>query len=101
MIGTCDMSRLGPAPIEQLMRINDANLNVALGIPLGIAIGLVHGWRLRAILIVAAIALPFVVNRSSLSPRPSIADARAPMSSTTSREYSSASSSGPDSGWWQ
>ena len=37
--GTCDLSRIGPAPIGQLLRLDDTSLNVALFIPLGIAIG--------------------------------------------------------------
>lgn len=66
VIGTCDLSRISPAPIERLLRINDASLNVALVIPLGIAIGLVQGWRLRAVLIVASIVLPFAIETVQL-----------------------------------
>jgi len=39
--GTCDLSRVGLAPIAQLIQLGDTSLNVALFIPLGIAIGLV------------------------------------------------------------
>jgi hypothetical protein len=58
-IGTCDLSRVGPAPIADLLQVDDASLNVALFIPLGLAIGWVRASRPRAALILASIALPF------------------------------------------
>jgi glycopeptide antibiotics resistance protein len=64
--GTCDFSRIGLAPIEQLLRVNDSSLNVALFIPLGMAIGLVHVSRPWATLILAAIALPFAIEAIQL-----------------------------------
>jgi hypothetical protein len=57
--GTCDLSRIGPAPIARLLRISEASLNIALVIPLGIAIALIQAPRPRAALTIAAIALPF------------------------------------------
>jgi len=64
--GTCDLSRIGPAPIGQLLRLDDTSLNVALFIPLGIAIGLVKTLRPRAALIVASAALPFGIETIQL-----------------------------------
>jgi hypothetical protein len=64
--GTCDLSRIGPAPIAQLLRLDDTSLNVALFIPLGIAIGMVSASRTRAALIVAAVALPFGIETIQL-----------------------------------
>jgi hypothetical protein len=58
-IGTCDLSRIGPAPTADLLRLDEASLNVALFIPLGIAIGLVQASGLRRSLMVASAALPF------------------------------------------
>jgi glycopeptide antibiotics resistance protein len=58
-IGACDLSRIGLAPIADLVRLDDTSLNVALFIPLGIAIGWVRASGPRAALILASIALPF------------------------------------------
>ncbi len=63
---TCDLSRIGFAPIAQLMRLDDTSLNVALFIPLGIAIGFVQAWRPRAALILVSIALPFGIETIQL-----------------------------------
>lgn len=64
--GTCDLSRIGPAPIAQLMRLGDTSLNVALFIPFGIGIGLIPASRPRAALILASIALPFGIETIQL-----------------------------------
>ncbi len=64
--GTCDLSRIGLARIADLVRLNDTSLNVALFIPLGIAIGLVRPTRSRAALILASIALPFGIETIQL-----------------------------------
>jgi len=47
--GVCDFLRTGIAPVRELLRLNDTSLNVALFIPLGIAIGLVGRSGPRAI----------------------------------------------------
>lgn len=54
----CDLSRIGPAPIADLLRLNDTSLNVAMFIPLGLTIGLVGASRPRVALIVFAVILP-------------------------------------------
>ena len=64
--GTCDLSRIGLAPIPELLRFDDTSLNVALFIPLGVAIGLVQALRPRAALCIAAIALPFAIETVQL-----------------------------------
>jgi glycopeptide antibiotics resistance protein len=60
-IGTCDMSRIGLAPFQELVHIGDTSLNVLLLIPLGLALGLMPGSRRRTVLVAVAIALPFVI----------------------------------------
>lgn len=64
--GTCDLSRIGLAPIDQLTQLNDTSLNVALFIPLGIAASLVPAFGPRATLILASIALPFGIETIQL-----------------------------------
>jgi glycopeptide antibiotics resistance protein len=64
--GACDLSRVGPAPIADLLQVGDTSLNVALFIPLGIAIALVQASRSRAALVLASIALPFGIETIQL-----------------------------------
>ena len=64
--GVCDMSRLGPAPIQELVHIGDTSLNVLLFIPLGVAIGLLPRSRLKAVIACVAIVLPFVIETIQL-----------------------------------
>jgi VanZ like family len=64
--GTCDLSRIGLAPVAQLLELNDTSLNVALFIPLGIAIGLARGSRAFAALVLASVALPFGIEATQL-----------------------------------
>ncbi|MEA2026076.1 MAG: VanZ family protein [Chloroflexota bacterium] len=59
--GTCDLSRIGFAPIADLTRVSMASLNVLLFVPLGIAVGLLPRTRAAAIVTFAAISLTFVV----------------------------------------
>jgi hypothetical protein len=58
---SCDLSRFGPAPLRVLLRLDDASLNVALFIPLGVAVGLMPAGRPRVALILGSIALPFAI----------------------------------------
>lgn len=64
--GTCDLSRIGLAPLGDLLRFGDTSLNVALFIPLGAALGLLTRSNRKVVLIVAAIALPFVIETTQL-----------------------------------
>jgi glycopeptide antibiotics resistance protein len=59
--GSCDLSRIGLAPVDELLRFGDTSLNVALFIPLGLALGLVGTRRSRTVLLLAAAALPFAI----------------------------------------
>lgn len=63
---TCDLARIGPAPIREVLRVGDTSLNIALFIPLGCAIGLAGAAKSRPALIVAAIALPFAIEAIQL-----------------------------------
>jgi hypothetical protein len=65
-IGTCDLSRIGIAPIQQLLRPNDTSLNVLLFIPLGFAIGLVPGSRRKYVLTGIATLLPVAIELAQL-----------------------------------
>lgn len=59
--GVCDLSRVGFAPIDELLRINFTSLNVLLFVPLGVAVALLPRTQAAAIVTIAAIATPFVV----------------------------------------
>lgn len=59
--GSCDLSRLGPGTIADLMTINEVSLNILLFVPLGVAIGLVPRSRRKAAAIGLAIALPIAI----------------------------------------
>ena len=60
-IGTCDVSRIGLAPLQDLLRIGDTSLNVLLFIPLGLAIGLVPGSRRRNAVLLLAVLSPVAI----------------------------------------
>jgi glycopeptide antibiotics resistance protein len=64
--GTCDLSRIGLAPLGDLLRFGDSSLNVALFIPLGVALGLLPGSKGKVMLVVGAIAMPFVIETTQL-----------------------------------
>jgi glycopeptide antibiotics resistance protein len=63
---TCDLSRIGLAPLHDLLRISEVSLNVALFMPLGAAIGLLPRSGRKTTVIVAAIALPFAIETIQL-----------------------------------
>ncbi|MHB8674356.1 MAG: VanZ family protein [Candidatus Limnocylindrales bacterium] len=62
----CDLTRLAPASIDQILRFDDVGLNVLLFVPLGLTLGLITHARLRLALLLAAIALPSIVEVSQL-----------------------------------
>lgn len=64
--GSCDMSRIGLAPIHDLLRLGDVSGNVLLFVPLGICLGLLPPSRARALLIAAAMAYPFIIEGTQL-----------------------------------
>jgi VanZ family protein len=63
---SCDLSRVGPPPLEALMTINDDSLNVLLFVPLGTMIALLPGSRRKTMIILAAIALPVAIETIQL-----------------------------------
>lgn len=63
---TCDLSRIGLAPLHELLRISEVSLNVVLFMPLGAAIGLLPRSRRKAAVLGAAIALPFMIETVQL-----------------------------------
>jgi glycopeptide antibiotics resistance protein len=65
-IGTCDFSRIGVAPLGQLLRIGDTSLNVLLFMPLGFTIGLIPGSRRRHVLAAIAVLSPFAIETAQL-----------------------------------
>jgi glycopeptide antibiotics resistance protein len=66
--GSCDLSRVGLASLNELMAVsvNDTLLNVVLFVPLGLAIGLAPRSRHKAVLVLAAVALPFAIETTQL-----------------------------------
>ena len=64
--GVCDFSRIGLAPLGELLRFNDTSLNILLFIPLGVTIGLVPMSRRKAAVVAAAMALPFAIETIQL-----------------------------------
>ncbi len=58
---TCDLSRIGPAPLATNLHVDDPSLNVLLFVPLGAAIGAVGRGRLRWALLAAGLALPWAI----------------------------------------
>lgn len=60
----CDYSRIGLAPIQDVLQFGDTGLNVLMFIPLGVAIGLLPRSGRKAALVVVAIALPFAIEAS-------------------------------------
>jgi hypothetical protein len=57
----CDLTRIGPAPREDLRSLNDTTLNIVLFLPLGVAVGLLQNSRRKVAIILAVAAMPFVI----------------------------------------
>ncbi len=57
----CDFSRIGLAPLREYFRFGDTSGNVLLFIPLGVTIAFVPRSRSLAVVLIAAIALPFAI----------------------------------------
>ena len=64
--GSCDLNRIGPAPLATLIAANQASANVLLFVPLGTVIGLLPRSRRKMVVLAAAIALPFAVEALQL-----------------------------------
>jgi len=69
-VGVCDLTRIGPAPLAELGSINDTSLNIALFLPLGLAVGLLPRGRRAAMAALAAASLPFVIEGIQLVATP-------------------------------
>jgi hypothetical protein len=65
-IGTCDLSRMGIAPLGQLLRIGDTSLNVLLFMPLGFTIGLIPGSRRKLVLAALVVLSPVAIETAQL-----------------------------------
>ena len=63
---SCDFSRIGLAPLRELFRFDDTSLNVLMFIPLGATIALVPRSGRKAVIMVAALALPFAIETAQL-----------------------------------
>jgi glycopeptide antibiotics resistance protein len=63
---SCDFSRIGLAPLRELLRFDDTSLNVLMFVPLGATIGLLPRSRRTAAVVIAAIALPFAIETIQL-----------------------------------
>jgi hypothetical protein len=64
--GSCDLSRIGLAPIEDLRLHSDVLGNIVMFFPLGFAIALVPRSRRKAALLGAAFAFPFLIEATQL-----------------------------------
>jgi len=64
--GTCDLSRMGLAPLRELFAVNDVSLNVLLFVPLGLSIAFIPRSRLKVIVLIASIGLPFAIEGTQL-----------------------------------
>jgi glycopeptide antibiotics resistance protein len=56
--GTCDLSRIALAPLQDLSHLNDTSLNILLFVPLGLAIALCPRSRAKYIVLAGAFVLP-------------------------------------------
>ena len=61
VIGVCDLRRIGPGTLDELLSFGEASLNVLLFVPLGLCIGLHSVASSRRLAFAAGAALPFVV----------------------------------------
>jgi glycopeptide antibiotics resistance protein len=64
--GSCDLSRMGPPAPNQFPWHGDVLGNILMFIPLGFAIAVVPRSRRKAALLVAAVALPIVIEATQL-----------------------------------
>jgi len=64
--GSCQTTRIGIAPIADLLAVTEASLNVALFIPLGICLGLMDRSRRAGFAVFGAFLLPFAIEVTQL-----------------------------------
>ena len=65
--GSCDVSRLVPLAPTRWLTLSEQSLNIAMFIPLGLALGLVPRSPAKAVLVVAALALPLIIELIQLA----------------------------------
>jgi hypothetical protein len=65
--GVCHFERIGLASLADFQALNETSLNVILFVPLGVAIGLVPGWRRKILLAVGAFNLPVAIELIQLN----------------------------------
>ena len=64
--GRCDLGRLSLAPLSMYLRPNETSANVALFVPLGVALGLLPRGPRTYVCVAAALALPLVIETTQL-----------------------------------
>ncbi len=64
--GTCDLGRLGLAPLSVYLQPNETSANVVLFVPLGVALSLLPRGNRTYLCIAAAIAAPLVIETTQL-----------------------------------
>ena len=57
----CDLSRIGPISLNELLRFREPSLNVLLYVPLGATVGLVTRSRRKAAVVILAVLMPFAI----------------------------------------
>jgi hypothetical protein len=57
----CELTRLTPIPLDQIVSVTNRGLNVLLFIPLGVIVGALPRSRAKAAVLAAAIAFPFAI----------------------------------------
>ncbi len=68
--GTCDMSRIGLAPMREYAHINQTSLNVLLFIPLGMLIGVLPRSPWKPWIVAGAVILPAFIETTQLIATP-------------------------------
>jgi glycopeptide antibiotics resistance protein len=66
LLGTCDLRRIGLAPLSEYLKITDVSLNVILFVPLGIAIALLPRSARSMAIRLLAVASPFLIESTQL-----------------------------------
>lgn len=66
MSGRCDLSRIGLAPLRDLLDLMDPAANIALFVPLGLVAGSLPRSRPAMLVLAGAVALPFAIEAAQL-----------------------------------
>ena len=67
LAGSCDLSRIGPPPLPDILKISEVSLNVLLFVPLGCGLGLLPRSRRKVVLLVAAMVMPVAIELFQLA----------------------------------